>query len=437
VNPLAQKANDTIIASNPYIVDMLSDVGKELYFPRGILTQGAEAKEKAHAINATIGIATGKEGVLYFPSVMECIPGIIADEALPYASSYGIPDLRKLWKEELLQKNPSLRDKIITSPVVTCGITHGLSIFADLWINPGDTLILPKMMWGNYQLLFGVRKRANITFYPVYTDDLKFDVDGFAQKIREEAAKNDKIVVLLNFPHNPSGYTASVKEAQKMADVLIEVAKNGTNVVVVCDDAYFGLFFDAETEKESLFAKLCGQHERLMPVKLDGGTKENFIWGLRVGFITHGIIGKGDMAAAATALEAKTGGCVRGMISNASHLSQRILLKSMKNQTYLKEKQEKFEILEKRANCVRKVLENPKYQTAWDVYPFNSGYFMCLRLKKTDAEKTRLYLLDKYGIGLISMGEKDLRIAFSCVEEKDIPALFDTIFQAIEEMNPS
>ncbi|MBU4186481.1 MAG: hypothetical protein KKC23_09845, partial [Proteobacteria bacterium] len=70
----------------------------------------------------------------------------------------------------------------------------------------------------------------------------------------------------------------------------------------------------------------------------------------------------------------------------------------------------------------------------WDVYPFNSGYFMCIRLKRVNAEKLRLHLLEKYGVGLISIGESNLRIAFSCLEEEDIPELFDIILKGIEDI---
>ena len=59
MNPLAEQLNQTIKSAAPHVYDMLSDVGKKLFFPKGILSQSAEAKEKAHAINATIGIANG------------------------------------------------------------------------------------------------------------------------------------------------------------------------------------------------------------------------------------------------------------------------------------------------------------------------------------------------------------------------------------------
>ena len=60
MNPLAVELNEQLSQHNPYVLEMLSDLGKNLFFPKGILTQSAEAKDKAHKYNATIGIATEK-----------------------------------------------------------------------------------------------------------------------------------------------------------------------------------------------------------------------------------------------------------------------------------------------------------------------------------------------------------------------------------------
>jgi aspartate/methionine/tyrosine aminotransferase len=106
----------------------------------------------------------------------------------------------------------------------------------------------------------------------------------------------------------------------------------------------------------------------------------------------------------------------------------------MQGDTYAREKKEKFDVLAARARRVREVLADACYADAWDVYPFNSGYFMCIRLKRVDAEKLRLHLLDNYGIGLISIGERNLRIAFSCVEEDLIKPLFDSILAGVREL---
>ena len=76
MNPIATQLNQVIEKGNPHLLEMLSDVGKNLFFPKGILSQGAEAKEKGHRINATVGIATEKGRTMHFPSVMASIEGI-------------------------------------------------------------------------------------------------------------------------------------------------------------------------------------------------------------------------------------------------------------------------------------------------------------------------------------------------------------------------
>ncbi|MFZ3046394.1 MAG: aminotransferase class I/II-fold pyridoxal phosphate-dependent enzyme [Desulfatirhabdiaceae bacterium] len=434
MNPLAEELNQIITQGNPHIFDMLSEIGRNLYFPKGILSQSAEAKEKAHKLNATIGIATEKGRTMHFDSVMDCIPGFQPEKSLNYAPSFGLPDLRKSWQESLYVKNPTLSGQSISLPIVTSGITHAISVFADVWIDPGDVIIFPDMMWGNYNLILDVRKGAVLKYYPLFSDEGGFNLAGFETCVRAEAAGRSKITVLLNFPNNPTGYTISETEADRIKDILFSVAESGVNVLAVMDDAYFGLFYEDETLKESLFARICGKHPRLLGIKLDGATKETFVWGLRVGFVTYGSVIFGDSRPVYEALEKKTAGAVRGSISNASHLSQSLVLSSLNDSRNPNEKQEKFMILKKRANRVKVVLQNPKYRDAWDVYPFNSGYFMCLRLKTVDAEALRVHLLNTYGVGLVSIGSRNLRVAFSCLEETDVQTLFDLVLQGIRDL---
>lgn len=435
MNVLAEQLNQDISKGSANILEMLSTIGKNLYFPKGILSQSAEAKEKAHKLNATIGIATEKGRTMFFPSVMNAISGIQPEAALTYAPSFGLPALRKRWQESLFQKNPSLQGKAISLPVVTNGITHAISVFADVWVDPGDGVILPDMMWGNYNLILEVRKGARIRTYPLFSETGGFNLPAFEKAVQAEAAASGKVIALLNFPNNPTGYTITESEGDRIVDILTRTAQSGTRVVAVTDDAYFGLFFEDETIKESLFARLCGKHPRLMAVKLDGATKESFVWGLRVGFVTYGAAIDGDSRPIYEALEKKTAGAVRGSISNASHLSETLVLQSMLDPNNPSEKSEKFEILKRRANRVKTVLQDPKYQAAWQVYPFNSGYFMCIRLKTVNAEALRLHLLNHYGVGLISIGAENLRVAFSCLEESDIPVLFDTVLQGVKDLS--
>ena len=132
--------NAAIKRGNPHLLEMLSKVGRRLFFPKGILTQSAEAKEKADPrFNATIGIATEHLDTMVLPSVMDYFNRreIEPRESLTYAPSFGLPELRQCWKEAIYEKNPSLVGKTVSLPVVTNGITHGIGIFADMFLDPG------------------------------------------------------------------------------------------------------------------------------------------------------------------------------------------------------------------------------------------------------------------------------------------------------------
>jgi len=435
VNPLAVELNNVIQNNSEHIFDMLSEFGKRIYFPKGILSQGAEAKKQAHKTNATVGIAVERGEPMNLPSIRKFINDIPPKDSFTYAPSAGKPELREAWLGKILDDNPSLRDKALSNPILTNGLTHGLSLIADLFVNPGDTVILPDKIWGNYRLLYSVRYGANIETYPFYNDDGGFDTAEFRSALTENAANGGKLIVLLNFPNNPTGYTVSAGEAKEIAEAIRDAADSGCNVVAVCDDAYFGLFYEDETLKESISGYLAGIHPRVLTVKIDGATKEEYVWGFRVGFLTFCLARSNGNAETFRSLERKTMGAIRSSISSCPHLSQTLVLKALKSPRLAQEKEQKAKVMAGRALKVKEVLKNDKYRDAWDVYPFNSGYFMCLRLKSVDSEDLRKHLLSKYGVGVIALGGSDLRIAFSCVEEEDIQELFDIIHAGVMDLS--
>ncbi|MBU1704674.1 MAG: aminotransferase class I/II-fold pyridoxal phosphate-dependent enzyme, partial [Nanoarchaeota archaeon] len=202
-------------------------------------------------------------------------------------------------------------------------------------------------------------------------------------------------------------------------------------ILVVIDDAYFGLVYKEGIYKESIFSELADLHENVLAVKLDGATKEDYVWGLRVGFVTFGI--KGGTTSLYSALESKLSGAVRGNISNDSNLGQSLVFHAFSDPNYWNEKKEKFNILKKRFVKVEHVLKtHPEYKEAFTALPYNSGYFMCIKLKNKDAEAVRQVLLKSYDTGVIALGNI-LRLAFSATPFGQIEEMFDNIFKACKE----
>ncbi len=424
----ARQLNDAIAQTHPQVLEMLSRRGKAIYFPKlGVLSQSAEANGKE--INATIGIALEEDG-----SPM-CLPSLSESIRLPkasvftYAPSPGRADLRKLWKEMMIRKSPGLKGKNFSQPVVCAALTHGLSMAAYLFCDEGDKVLLPDLYWENYDLIFNLAYGAELDTFPTFTAYGRFNVEGLRAKLAE-GPRGSKRIVCLNFPNNPSGYTPLVEEATAIVSVLKEAAESGQKIVALLDDAYFGLVFEKGVFEESIFAPLCDVHPNLLAVKIDGATKEDYVWGFRVGFMTYGI--QDGTPALYEALEAKTGGAIRGNISNSSHPAQSLLLAAWSSPGYAQEKQRAHDLLKKRYEKVREVLAaHPEYREAFATLPFNSGYFMCIRPLKADAEALRKKLLAEYSTGTVNFGGI-LRLAFSATPTDKLPQLFANLYQAIK-----
>ena len=435
MNPLAKELNDQVIQENNSLYEMLSKRGKALFFPKGILSQSAEAKVKATKFNATIGIATEHGDAMYLPCIKKYIEAIKPNDAFTYAPAPGKPELRKKWQEKLLNDNPSLRGKSFSLPMVTNAITHGLSLVGDLFVDEEDVIILPDKLWGNYRLIFSVRLGAVLKTFPLYNEGNGFNTDGLKKMIDETGREKSKMLLLLNFPNNPTGYSITPKDAGEITGILQEFSSKGLHLIVVNDDAYFGLFYEDEVLKESLFAHIANLDKRILAVKLDGATKEQYVWGFRVGFITYGVGGEGNKEIIYNALEKKTMGAIRGGISNSPHLSQTLVLKALEDQDFAKEANTKYGVMKARALRVKEVLTNEKYKDVWTYYPFNSGYFMCLRLKSVNAETLRQHLLNRFGVGVIAVDDTDIRVALSCIEVEEVQKLFDIIYQGVKDLS--
>ncbi len=434
IRPLATELNDVIARENRHIYTMLSDFGRRCYFPKGILRQSAEAKEKAKRFDATIGIAREHGKPMFLPSIMKYFPELSPAEALTYAPATGQPELRRKWRELLLAKNPSLQEKSFSLPIVTNGVTHALSLVGDLFLNPTSVVLLPDKFWENYELLFAARCQAQLMLYPLFSAEGGFNAEGLRQALATRLG-SPRTIVILNFPNNPTGYSITKQEADAVIAALLEAADNGCNLVVVMDDAYFGLFYDEEVLPESLFAKLAGVHERILAIKVDGPTKEQFVWGFRVGMLTFGARAALSEEALYSALEQKVGGAIRSAISNCSQPAQSVLTKALSGESIESEQREKRGLLEARAKEARRILSAPEFSDVWEPYPFNAGYFMCLKLKNITAEVYRKHLLEKHGIGVIADGETDIRVAFSAVEMADLRELYQTMAAAARELH--
>lgn len=431
MNILAEELNRTLADSVAY--GFLSPVGRRMYFPKGIVAQSDEAKEKAKKYNATVGLATDKGEPFYLRDIYSQFRdgALKPSQIFSYAPGGGDKTLRALWRDSMIRKNPSLQGKKMSLPLVTGGLTHAISMTAQLFVSEGDSVVCPDLFWDNYDLIFRDLVGAEPVLFPFYGPDGGFNIEGMRNALL--SVPGDYARIILNFPNNPTGYTPSEDEARKIVDAVVSVADTGKKVMVISDDAYFGLFFEDGTEKESLFSFFADAHENIFAVKGDAATKEEMVWGFRVGFLTYA--SKGFSDAHIDALVKKTLGMIRCTASNCDRPGQSLIVSAMQNGTHYDEDKERiFSEMKKRYEIVRKAVSKHEKEIVLTPYRFNSGYFMAFDTHGRDAEELRTYLLDKYQIGVINIMGGTLRLAYCSVEPEGLEELVDTVYKAAGEI---
>ncbi|HPD15061.1 MAG TPA: aminotransferase class I/II-fold pyridoxal phosphate-dependent enzyme [Planctomycetota bacterium] len=434
------------------ITNLLSAFGKSISLPQGIFYWTGRAKKEA-TIDATIGSAQGPESEIiagapdkavtfYLPSVQRHFAGLKSEETVPYAPMLGLPDLRKAWRDWILRKVGPLRERVepcLSLPAVTPGVTGGLFLAAKLFLDKDEVVVSPDRLWENYSNIVERHIGARIETFPFFEAG-RFNLKGMQRKLLDTLAQQPKALLMLNFPNNPVGFNPPQDMVQPIVQALIEVVEQaGKPIVVLCDDAYEGYVYDPAALQRSMFGDLCDAHRRILPIKLDGISKEFLFYGGRLGCLTFGLPSGLDVdrKTLQEELDNKLGGIVRSTVSNCTRPVQSAILKALGQlDQVLAERQRTVDVLGRRANLLKAEfakVDLPQLK----LLPFNAGFFCFCDVEGVPANKLAEHLIAKYKIGVVpSEGGKinGIRIAFCSVPEKDIPTLVNGIVSAIKDL---
>jgi aspartate/methionine/tyrosine aminotransferase len=340
----------------------------------------------------------------------------------------GLPEVRRRWREWQRRSAPAMVPSSL--PLVTAGLSHGLSLVAELFGGEGKAVAVPSPFWGNYRQAFALRTGARVLTAPAYVDG-RYNPRAIADALAG-LPDGEPAVGMLNIPSNPGGYTPDREERRAtIASLLAEAERRP--LVVICDDAYAGLVFEPEIARESLFWDLAGAHPNLTAIKVDGATKEYSFFGGRVGFLTFAAEPESPEA---RALEERVAQRVRWGIGSPPAASQVILLQALRNPEIDKEIEAVRLLLEGRYRALKEALAgvDPDLLT---VLPFNSGCFALVEIPERlgiDSETARRHLLARHDTGLVSIAPRYLRIAHCSVDAAAIPELVKRLETGIAEL---
>ena len=416
---MEETLNAILAEHHPAALAVMTDLGKRLYFPKGVPVQAAQAKKAGCAFNATIGELKGEDGAaLPLPSMQETIVGLSPEESFLYQAQGGRKDLRQAWAQHISDEMPDS----YSSPVACMGLTHGLSICADLFVDAETDVLLPAPRWGNYDVIFGMRPQGRIHNYAVMkeAEDVRhsgFNIEGIEAALTKIQRKG---VLVLNIPSNPVGYTPTNSEVSKLVEAI---EASNKPLVIVLDEAYKGMEWSEGSVQGSIAKRFSDlDPERFLVVKVDGATKELFFFGGRIGFVTFLCSQQ-----VAPVLEEKVIASIRSTVSALPSPSQAMVLRALQSPNL------DAEVKEIRGLLYQRYVRLKRAMDAHDIpyFPFNSAFFALVRTP-IDAEEMRRYLLTK-GVGVVAVpAQQAIRVSYSTVSVANIEQMVDIIAEALQ-----
>ncbi|MCT6568573.1 aspartate aminotransferase, partial [Staphylococcus aureus] len=76
----------------------------------------------------------------------------------------------------------------------------GLSLVGDLFVNQGDTILLPEHNCVNNKIVFNTRNGANLQTYPIFDKDGHYTTDSLLEAL--QSYNKDKVIMILNYTKN-------------------------------------------------------------------------------------------------------------------------------------------------------------------------------------------------------------------------------------------
>jgi aspartate/methionine/tyrosine aminotransferase len=248
--------------------------------------------------------------------------------------------------------------------------------------------------------------------------DGRFNPSVYEEALHGEPASAPAVAVA-NFPTNPGGYMPTAPERAQLVASLISLAASRP-LVVICDDAYEGLVYDAAVPRTSLFWDLVGVHPNLLPVKIDGATKEYAFFGGRIGFVSLGLAADSPAAAA---LDDKLLGLIRSSVGSPVAASQVVLLQALRDGDVAAEIESVRVRLERRYVVLQDALSRADDRYLRPI-PCNAGCFALAALPDgVEPEAVRRHLLENEDAGVIAVPPSYVRLAFCSLSRQAIPEL--------------
>ena len=342
-----------------------------------IVEKAAKAKVqygKEKVVDATIGSLYDEEGKLVaFDSVFDPYNEIPKETKAKYAGSFtGNPAYRNQVADWLIGNiDCRLKHSVIATP----GGTGAVNITISECLDQGETVILPQIAWGSYQLM-ATMANLKTKSYTLFEGD-HFNLKSFQETCSEVMAQQEKLVIVINDPcHNPTGYSLSKEEWQEVIRFLNDCA-NQVPVVLLNDIAYIDYAYDTAHSRDYM-EQFNAIGENVVVVIAFSCSKSLTSYGLRCGAAL--ILGQNeaDVRGVEVVFE-KAARATWSNIANAA-MDNFTYVTTENLAEYTNEKDGYVKLLKERSDIFTK----EACEAGLPCYPYKEGFFVTIRMESNE-----------------------------------------------------
>lgn len=391
---------------------------------------GASSRAKAmiaekgadKVINATIGSLLDDDGrLVVLSSVDKVFRTLKPQDYADYAPIRGIPAFAEAVKKAAFG---SYEPKGFVEAVATPGGTGSLRNVISNYSSPGDKIITSDWHWAPYNTIAGEIGRS-VEVFELFTQDRKFNAQSLKAKVTELLALQESLVIILNTPaHNPTGYSLTLEDWDKVTEILTEAAAGGKAIALVVDAAYIDFAGDEE-ECRKFLPKLEEMPENVLPVIAYSLSKTFTLYGTRCG----AAICMAKTAAIAEEFRKVCEFSSRGSWSNSAKVAQVILAKIYEDPELLEAVSSEREYYRNMLLARGRAFEEEAAKAGLEIVPFDAGFFASIPCGDPDAVSAEL---EKQGLFTIPLA-KGIRVSVASVSEekcRKIPAMVKAVIDA-------
>jgi methionine aminotransferase len=169
-------------------------------------------------------------------ALLDLVTHYLNNDANQYASTLGVPSLRQAIADKVSmiygrQVDPE------TEVTVCDGATEGLFSAIQATVQPGDEVIVFDPAFDSYEPAVTLAGGRTVHIPLIETADIPdFHIDW--ERLKDSINERTRLIIL-NFPHNPTGVILNADDLNRLADIV-----RNTAVFLLSDEVYEHIVFD-------------------------------------------------------------------------------------------------------------------------------------------------------------------------------------------------